>query len=113
MQIPYVRGKVATQAHVGVPDGTVEEEFARNGFFGRYAHLYRTHAPVGWTRIEGPLRPRAYRALGVGAESTPSGDYLAARDELTLFFQQMHAKNPALVGGKLPDAGFYGNPGQP
>ena len=37
----------------------------------------------------------------------------AARDELTLFFQQMHAKNPALVGGKLPDAGFYGNPGQP
>lgn len=37
----------------------------------------------------------------------------AARDELALFFQQMHAKNPALVGGKLPDAGFYGNPGQP
>lgn len=37
----------------------------------------------------------------------------AARDELTVFFQQMHAKNPALVGGKLPDAGFYGNPGQP
>jgi homogentisate 1,2-dioxygenase len=60
MDIPYVRGKVAAQAHVALPDGTVEEEYARNGFFGRYAHLYRKNAPVGWTRIEGPCRPRAY-----------------------------------------------------
>ena len=60
MDIPYVRGRVAPQAHVAIPDGTVEEEYAREGFFGRYAHLYREHAPVGWTRIEGPLRPRAY-----------------------------------------------------
>jgi homogentisate 1,2-dioxygenase len=60
MEIPYVRGKVAQQAHVGLPEGTVEEEYARNGFFGRYAHLYRKEAPVGWTRIEGPMRPRAY-----------------------------------------------------
>jgi homogentisate 1,2-dioxygenase len=60
MDIPYVRGKVAAQAHVAVPEGTVEEEYARNGFFGRYAHLYRKHPPVGWTRIEGPLKPRAY-----------------------------------------------------
>ena len=60
MDIPYVRGRVAMQAHVGVPEGTFEEEYARNGFFGRYAHLYRTHAPVGWTSIEGPLKPRAY-----------------------------------------------------
>jgi homogentisate 1,2-dioxygenase len=51
---------VAAQAHVGLPDGTVEEEYARDGFTGRYAHLYRTHPPVAWTRIEGPLRPRAY-----------------------------------------------------
>ena len=58
--IPYVRGRVAQQAHVAVPDGTFEEEYARNGFFGRYAHLYRAHPPVGWTRIEGPLRPRAF-----------------------------------------------------
>jgi homogentisate 1,2-dioxygenase len=60
MDIPYIRGRVAQQAHVGLPEGTVEEEYARGGFFGRYAHLYRREAPVGWTRIEGPLRPRAY-----------------------------------------------------
>lgn len=74
MDIPYVRGRVAAQAHVGVPDGTVEEEYARNGFFGRYAHLYREHAPVGWTRIEGPLRPRLYDLA-----PAPAGDYLASR----------------------------------
>ncbi len=60
MDIPYVRGRVATQAHVGLPEGTVEEEYGRNGFFGRYAHLYRKEAPVRWTRIEGPLKPRAF-----------------------------------------------------
>ena len=74
MNIPHIRGRIAPQAHVGVPEGTVEEEYARNGFFGRYAHLYREHAPVGWTRIEGPLRPRLYDLAAVAP-----GDYLASR----------------------------------
>lgn len=74
MQIPYVRGRVAMQAHVALPEGTVEEEYARNGFSGRYAHLYREHAPVGWTRIEGPLRPRLYDLAAAHAV-----DYLAGR----------------------------------
>ena len=75
MDIPYIRGQVAAQAHVAVPEGTVEEEFARDGFFGQYAHLYRTHPPVAWTRIEGPLRPRAYDLR----ELSPGADYLSAR----------------------------------
>lgn len=81
MEIPYIRGRVALQAHVGLPDGTVEEEYARNGFFGRYAHFYRQHAPVGWTRIEGPLRPHAYdlrEAFGAAED----GDYLAWRQPI-------------------------------
>ncbi|MBK9072572.1 MAG: homogentisate 1,2-dioxygenase [Myxococcales bacterium] len=99
MQIPYIRGKVAAQAHVGIPDGTVEEEFARNGFFGRYAHLYRTHAPVGWSRIEGPLRPRAYRASELGEAPVP-GEYLAARmsmlenDDVRLHMARLDAPMP-------------------
>jgi homogentisate 1,2-dioxygenase len=80
MDIPYIRGRVAAQAHVGLPEGTVEEEYARNGFFGRYAHLYRCHAPVGWTRIEGPLRPRAYDLRRLEAGS--GGDWVAARRAL-------------------------------
>jgi len=80
MDIPYVRGRVALQAHVGLPEGTVEEEYARDGFSGHYAHLYRQQPPVNWTRIEGPLRPRAYDTtpLAKGA----GGDLLAARRAL-------------------------------
>lgn len=40
-----------------------------------------------------------------------------AQTELTFFFNQLLARQPALVGGKLPDAGFYspirGNPAVP
>ncbi len=83
MHVPWIRGKVAAQAHVGLPEGTVEEEYAREGFFGAYAHLYRKHSPVGWTRIEGPLRPRAYDTAKL-PESAPAlaGDWLAARTSL-------------------------------
>jgi homogentisate 1,2-dioxygenase len=80
MDIPYVRGRVAAQAHVAVPEGTVEEEYARNGFSGRYAHLYRENAPVGWTRIEGPLKPRAYDLREIAVSH--GGDWLAARRPL-------------------------------
>lgn len=73
--VPYVKGVTPKQAHVAVPDGTVEEEYARNGFFGAYAHLYRSRPPTAWTRIEGPLRPRAYDLREIGAET----DYLKAR----------------------------------
>lgn len=58
--IPYVKGVTTPQAHVNVPQGTFEEEYARNGFSGRYAHLYRSQPPVEWLTIDGPLKPRAY-----------------------------------------------------
>ncbi len=57
-----VRGKVTRQAHVDVPFGLVEEEFGRNGFFGRASHLYRTRPPVEWQSVEGDLAPAALRA---------------------------------------------------
>lgn len=72
----YSRGRVTRQAHVDVPEGTVEEEYARRGFFGRTAHLYRREAPVGWTRIEGELRPRALELEGLRGLG---GDYLESR----------------------------------
>lgn len=57
---PLSKGKVSRQAHVGIPEGTFEEEHARKGFFGKTSHLYRTHRPTDWIRVEGPLRPHAY-----------------------------------------------------
>ena len=80
--IPHIKGRVAQQAHVGIPDGTYEEEYARSGFFGRYAHLYRSNPPVDWTHIEGPLKPRAYDFKKLsGAEARP-GDFWKARQPL-------------------------------
>lgn len=76
--IPYVKGKVTLQAHVDIPEGVIEEEYARGGFFGAYAHLYRKTPPVEWEHIEGPLKPRAY-----DLRSTPTtSDFLAAREAL-------------------------------
>jgi homogentisate 1,2-dioxygenase len=75
MDIPYIKGLVAKQAHVAVPDGTFEEEVGRNGFFGKYAHLYRAHSPVGWTRIEGALKPQAFDLRKL----KPDGDYIKGR----------------------------------
>lgn len=57
---PLQKGTITRQAHVDLPEGTFEEEFARNGFFGRTTHLYRRHPVTSWTRIEGPLRPHSY-----------------------------------------------------
>lgn len=54
------KGRYPKQAHVGLPEGTYEEEFGRSGFYGPVSHLYHQHCPTGWTRIEGALRPQAY-----------------------------------------------------
>jgi homogentisate 1,2-dioxygenase len=67
----HVRGRATKQAHVGLPEGTVEEEFGRRGFYGQATHLYRLHPPTGWTSIDGPLRPHAFDLEQLPA---PAGD---------------------------------------
>src|ERR1700761_6510389 len=57
---PLIKGKTAKQAHVGLPDGTYEEEHGRKGFYGKSAHLYHAHPPTGWIRFEGKLRPHCF-----------------------------------------------------
>jgi hypothetical protein len=57
---PLKKGKFAPQAHVGIPEGTFEEEHGRKGFYGKSAHLYHAHPPTGWIRFEGKLRPHLF-----------------------------------------------------
>ncbi|MBS1964090.1 MAG: homogentisate 1,2-dioxygenase [Bdellovibrionales bacterium] len=94
--IPYVKGRVAVQAHVGVPEGTFEEEYAREGFFGRYAHLYRRHAPVGWTAIQGDLRPRAFDAnpLFASGEGGPRREIILENGDVEIAFVVMDRPAP-------------------
>ena len=57
---PLKKGKIAAQAHVGLPEGAYEEEHGRKGFYGKSAHLYHLHPPTGWIRFEGALRPHCF-----------------------------------------------------
>ena len=94
----WIRGRVTRQAHVDLPEGTVEEEYARRGFFGRVSHLYRTRPPVEWTEVEGPIVPQA---LAVSELPGPGGgDWLAARTpflenaDVTLSMARLSAPMP-------------------
>jgi len=64
---PLSRGRVTRQAHVDLPEGTFEEEHGRESFAGRASHLYRTHPPTAWIKVEGPLQPRAFNLADLGA----------------------------------------------
>ncbi len=44
---PLKKGKTTQQAHVGLPEGTYEEEHGRKGFYGKAAHLYHANPPNG------------------------------------------------------------------
>jgi NitT/TauT family transport system substrate-binding protein len=57
-------------------------------------------------RIE-QLSPEAV-ADSLAVSQTRHVTATVAKPELEFFFAQLHAKNPALVGGKLPADGFYG-----
>jgi homogentisate 1,2-dioxygenase len=94
----HIRGTVTRQAHVDLPDGTCEEEFARRGFFGRTSHLYRTAPPVGWTAIEGDLRPEAIHATEL--PGLDDRDWLGGRvaflenDDVRLHMARLRAPMP-------------------
>ncbi len=80
----WQRGAVTRQAHVGLPPGTVEDEHGREGFAGPASHLYRLHAPTGWTSVEGPAAHRAYdtSAIGTGGRLWPS--WFLANEQVAL-----------------------------
>jgi homogentisate 1,2-dioxygenase len=112
--IPYIRGLTTKQAHVSIPDGTVEEEYARNGFSGNYAHLYRAHSPTGWTNIRGPLRPRAYDLT----RSTAHSDFIESRapllanDDVRLSFFSLSSPMPYFFRNADGDDLFFVHAGQ-
>ncbi|MBX3237674.1 MAG: homogentisate 1,2-dioxygenase [Nitrospiraceae bacterium] len=66
------KGKAPHQAHVGIPEGLCEEEHGREGFAGAVSHLYRTHPPTAWVRIEGPLKPRAFAYRKIRGTDSPT-----------------------------------------
>jgi homogentisate 1,2-dioxygenase len=80
----WAQGLYALQPHVDIPEGTFEEEHARNGFFGRTSHLYHQHPPTGWLRIEGPLKPRAYHVTQLPGRAHAQAENFLENDDVRL-----------------------------
>lgn len=95
---PIKKGKFAPQAHVGIPEGTYEEEHGRKGFYGKSAHLYHAHAPTGWTRFEGKLRPHLFdlNRLEPGDYQDPDGMPVAflGNNDLKLYISRRSQPMP-------------------
>ena len=98
------KGKVPRQAHVGIPEGHFEEEHGRNGFSGPVSHLYRSHPPTGWVRIEGPLRPRAF-LCSLPASEDPS--LLMQSPDVSLYFSHLTETMRHFVRDADGDAVFF------
>jgi homogentisate 1,2-dioxygenase len=95
---PLKKGKTALQAHVGLPEGTYEEEHGRKGFSGKSAHLYHTHPPTAWIRFEGNLRPHCIdcNKLRPTDHHDPQGSPVAflGNSDIRLFVSRRSAPMP-------------------
>jgi homogentisate 1,2-dioxygenase len=69
ISIPRTEGVASRQAHTDLPRGCYERELGREGFYGPSTQMYHRHPPTGWSRIEGPLRPRAFDTDDIGVFS--------------------------------------------
>lgn len=95
---PLKKGLTTNQAHVGLPEGTFEEEHGRKGFFGKSAHLYHTHAPTGWIKFEGKLKPHCIdcNKLKPTDQHDPKGSPVAflGNDDVTLYVSRRSEPMP-------------------
>ncbi len=55
-----VEGNASRQAHADLPANTYERELGKEGFFGPASFMYHSHPPTGWSKMDGPLKPRAF-----------------------------------------------------
>jgi len=60
ISFPRVEGTASRQAHADLPPGSFERELGKEGFYGPSTQMIHRHPPTGWSRFEGPLRPRAF-----------------------------------------------------
>jgi homogentisate 1,2-dioxygenase len=108
---PLVKGKVTKQAHVGLPEGTFEEEHGREAFDGRSSHLYRSHPPTAWVRIEGPLQPRAYDLNGVRPSdmTDPGGEWqrILHNEDLAIYVSKRSEPMPYLLRDSDGDVCYF------
>jgi homogentisate 1,2-dioxygenase len=113
---PLSRGRVTKQAHVGLPDGTYEEEHGREAFEGRASHLYRTHPPTAWVRIEGDLQPRAYDLNGLKPAdlADPAADWqrILWNEDVALYVSRLAEPSPSFLRDADGDLCYFVHQGE-
>ena len=60
ISFPRIEGTASRQAHADLPPDSFERELGKEGFYGPSTQMIHRHPPTGWSRFEGPLRPRAF-----------------------------------------------------
>ncbi|MGI8407309.1 MAG: homogentisate 1,2-dioxygenase, partial [Actinomycetota bacterium] len=107
----HSKGKVTKQAHVAIPEGTFEEEHGREAFAGRASHLYRMHPPTAWTRIEGPLRPRAFNLNEIKSADLTDADagweLIAGNEDVRLFVSRRAEAMPYFLRDADGDVCYF------
>lgn len=109
--IPQRKGLASRQAHVDLPEGTVEEEHGRQAFTGRASHLYRTAPPTAWVKVEGPLHPWAFdwNLLTPPDQTDAEGDPLVvlSNRDLTVLVSRRSAPMPFFVRDADGDVVYF------
>jgi homogentisate 1,2-dioxygenase len=97
--IRAAQGEHSRQAHADLPQGTYEREVSKEGFFGPASFLYHRRPPTGWSRFEGPLRPRAFdlARLDVTDPSPWSAGKVLFNAAVEIRFWKLAAPMPALA----------------
>lgn len=88
------------QAHKGIPEGCVEEEQGRGGFFGPVSHLIRSEASTRWTKIDGPLMPRMYDLVKCDKATASQRQRLFYNADVVIYNQWQHPDTNKLGGSK-------------
>lgn len=106
---PIDRGRTTKQAHVGLPEGTYEEEHGRESFNGRVSHLYRMHPPTAWIKVDGPLQPRAFNLAELALGNwTP----VAHNEDVRLFVSRTDEALPYFLRNATGDLCYFVHAGQ-
>ena len=93
------QGRHSRQAHADLPDGTYEREISKEGFFGPAAFIHHRRPPTGWSRFDGPLRPRAFdlARLGDAGASPWAAGRVLFNPAVEIRFWRLAAAMPALA----------------
>ena len=92
-------GRHSNQAHADLPEGTYEREMSKEGFFGPASFIHHPRPPTGWSRFEGPLRPRAFDLARLNAtEPSPwAAGQVLFNDAVEIRFWKLAQAMPALA----------------